>query len=109
MESKESKDIPPDLEQHDTVKALDDSLLHLSNCLCTTCFAKLCLCSTPILLNEVELTVVFGIEVAQVAMRLNKFLKLRFLPNKVSLREKEAAAATVSAPRGALEIRTLGN
>ena len=59
---------PLDMNHGDFVKAVLDSVLHFTNCLCSWGLMVVGFCCTPILLNEIEFTVVFQIEVADVAM-----------------------------------------
>ena len=57
----------------------------------------------PVLLDEIQLTVVFGVKIAQVAARLDMFLEQRLLQCEVRLRVENVATATAG-----LSVRTLG-
>ena len=74
-EQKENENRQLNVKKGDIVKAFLDSTLHL-NCLGSGKDAVLSLCRTPVLLNEIELTMVLGIKVTQVTMLLNKLLEL---------------------------------
>ena len=56
------------------------------------------LCSTPVLLNEVQLTMIFWIEIAQVATRFYELLELWPLRCEIWLREENAPAAAAGLP-----------
>jgi hypothetical protein len=56
------------------------------------------LCSTPVLLNEVQLTMIFWIEIAQVATRFYELLKLWPLQCEIWLREENMLAAAAGLP-----------
>jgi hypothetical protein len=53
---------------------------------------------TPVLLNKIQLTVIFWIEVAQVATRFDVLLELWPLRREIRLREENASAAAVGLP-----------
>jgi hypothetical protein len=58
---------PSDLKKGNIVKALLDSVLHFMKRLCSGDHAVLRFGHTPVLLNKVQLTMVFGVEVADMA------------------------------------------
>ena len=101
------KNWPPDLRKRDAVKALPHSCLHLTHCLHSGGQAVLGFGHAPVLLNEIELAMIFQIKVTNVAMWCNKFLKLGFLSDKIGLQKKDVPAATVHTVRGALELWSL--
>jgi hypothetical protein len=57
----------------------------------------------PVLFNEIELTVIFGIKVAQMAARFDMLLELRLLRDEVGLGEKDMSAATTERPLRAFD------
>ena len=59
---------PSHMNHRDFVEAVLDSVLHFMSCLCSWGLMVVGFCCAPILLNEIELTVVLWIEVADVAM-----------------------------------------
>ena len=59
---------PLDMNHGDFVKAVLDSVLHFMSCLHSWGLMVVGFCCTPILLDEIELTVVFWIEVTDVAL-----------------------------------------
>jgi hypothetical protein len=61
----------------------------------------------PILLNEVELAVIFRVKITYVSTRLNQLLKLGLLRDKIRLQKQYAPATAISAARGTTN-RTLG-
>jgi hypothetical protein len=63
---------------------------------------------TPVHLNEVEFTVVFGIKITNMSLALNKFLKCRFLVCKIWLVKENPPTATVSYLLLTFETRALG-
>src|SRR5712675_972632 len=67
IRKKMRKSSPLDVKQWYIVKALDHLLLHLPDCRCTPHDPKLKFGSSPVLLNEVQFTVVFGIKITQMA------------------------------------------
>ena len=69
------KELLLDLREGDTVKALPDSGLHFMSHHCLRGFAESKLSSTPILLNKVELAMIFRIKITQMAMQLNSFFE----------------------------------
>ena len=60
-------------------------------------------CSTPVLLNEVEFTEVFGVKITEAIALLNELLKFWLLRNKVRLIEANMSAAAVSPASRALK------
>ena len=58
---------PTNVRKGNTIKAGPDSGLHVACCLCSGGYAVFGFGCTPVLLDEVELTMVFGIKVADVA------------------------------------------
>jgi hypothetical protein len=56
---------PPDLKQGHIIEAHNNLPLHLLNCLCTPCHPKVKLHGSPVLLYEIELAVVLGVEVTR--------------------------------------------
>ncbi len=55
-------------------------------------------CCTPVLFNEVQLTMVFWIEITDVATQFDKLLELWPLQHKIQLLEENAVAAAVGLP-----------
>ncbi len=53
------------------IKALDYLLLHLIDCCCVPCHTEMELHYPPILFNKIEFTVIFWIEITQMAMQFN--------------------------------------
>lgn len=105
---KKNKNSPPNLKEGDIVEALDDFLLHLVNCCCTSCYTEAKLRGPPVLLNEIELAVVFRVEITQMAARLDQLLKLGLLRLKIGLRKEYTSAAAVNAVGGAAKTWALG-
>jgi hypothetical protein len=68
--------LPSDLKKGDTVKGLPDSALHFTSCLRAGSDAIMCFGPAPVLLNEVELAMVFGVEVTDVTAILDLLLEL---------------------------------
>ena len=64
------------MKEGDGIKALPDSPLHILNALFSGGDAISGLGCTPELLNEVELAMILGVEVAQMATPLNELLEL---------------------------------
>jgi hypothetical protein len=73
------------VKEGDIIEAFDDYPLHLSDCRRTPCHTKAKLCCPPVLFDKVEFAMVFGVEVAQVAPRLDQLLKLGLLRYEVGL------------------------
>ena len=68
------KSSPLDVKQWYIVKALDHLLLHLPDCRCAPHDPKSKFGSSPVLLNEVQFAVVFGIKITQMATAFNELL-----------------------------------
>jgi hypothetical protein len=60
------------------------------------------------LFDKIKFTMVFWIEIAEVPTRLDQLLKLGLLRDEIWLQKKYAPAAAVSATRGAMKTRALG-
>jgi hypothetical protein len=60
------------------------------------------------LLDEVKLTMIFGVKIAQMPAGLDQLLKLGLLRDEIGLQKKEASATTVCTARGAAKTRALG-
>jgi hypothetical protein len=71
---REPQNLPLNVKEGVIVKALDNCLLHLNHC-----------CCPPILFDEVQFTVIFGVKIAQMTTRLNQLLKLGLLRHKIWL------------------------
>ena len=67
MNEGKRKSKPSDLINWDAIKTLYHILFHCIYCGCTLHIPVLCLHSPPVLLNEIELTMIFGVEVTDVA------------------------------------------
>lgn len=104
---KNMKDSPPNVKEGNIIKALDDFPLHLIDGCRTPCYTKTKLRCSPILFDEVEFAVIFWVEVAQMAARLDQLLKLGLLRDKFSLRKKDVPATAVSAVRQATKTWAL--
>lgn len=96
------------MKKENVIKAFDDITLHLLDCRHTPCHTETELCGAPILLNEVQFTVVFGVKITQMPVRLDQLLKLRFLRNEIGLQKKDVSATAVRAFRGAAKTWALG-
>lgn len=97
------KNLLLDLKVGDIIEALDDLLLHLANCCCVPCHVKTEFCHVSILFNEVQLTVVLGIKITVMPMRLDQLLKLRPLRDKIKLLKMDVSATTVDMARRAMK------
>ena len=64
MKKKNAKDSLPNLKEGNIIKAVDDLLLHLIHCCHAPYHTELELCCPPVLLNEIELTVIFRVKFA---------------------------------------------
>ena len=95
------------MKEGDVIEGLDDLPLHLINCCCVPCHTEMELCSPPILLNEIELTMVFWVKVAQMATRLDQLLKLGLLRHEIGLGKENAPATAISVARGATKTWAL--
>jgi hypothetical protein len=96
------------VKEGDVIKALDDLFLHLFNRCCAPCHAKTKFCRAPILFDEVQLAVILWVKITQVSARLDQLLKLGLLRDEIWLQEEDASATAVSAVRGAVKTRALG-
>ena len=67
------------MKERDIIKALNDVPLHLVDHCCALCHMEMQLGRSPVLLDKVELTVILGVKIADVAARLNQLLKLGLL------------------------------
>jgi hypothetical protein len=84
-DAKQKKKSPSDLKQWNIVQAGFDKLFQLIHGCCALHGPESKFCCAPELLDEIELTVVFWVEVAEVAPGLNKFFRLRLVTGKVAL------------------------
>jgi len=75
----------PNVKEGDVIEALDDLPLHLINCCCMPCHSETELHHPPILFNEIHLTVVFQVEITQMATGFNQLFKLGLLRPEVRL------------------------
>ena len=105
---KNMKDSPPNVKEGNIIEALNDFPLHLVDRCRAPCYTETELRCPPILFDEVEFAVIFWVEVAQMATRLDQLLQLGLLRDKISLRKKDAPATAVSAVRQALKTWALG-
>lgn len=96
------------MKEGDIIQALGDLPLHLIDSGRTPCHTESELCGTPILLDEVELAMIFGVEVTQMPARLDQLLELGLLRDEIGLQKKYASAAAVRAARRAAKTRALG-
>ena len=98
---------PPDLKQGHIIEARDDLPLHLLNCFCTPCHPKSKLRGSPVLLYEIELAVVLGVEVTKVTALFDELLQVGFLIQEVGLCKEKPPAAAISPTRRATKVCTL--
>ncbi len=96
------------MKEGNVIERLDDLPFYFIDCNYTPCHAEMELCRFPILFDKVKLTMVFWIEITQMAARLDQLLKLGLLRYKVRLQKENTPAATVSMARGAMKTRALG-
>jgi hypothetical protein len=89
----------------DIIKTCQHFLFHLIKGPCTASNVEPKLCSTPLLLNEVQLAMVLGIEVTQVTTRFDILLEKGLLRHEVGLSVKDMATAATGL---SLTSRTLG-
>src|ERR1700678_4452272 len=89
------KNIPKNLQMWNFFQASYDILLHLVDIRCFWGASVTVFCSSPILLNKIQFTMALWVEITYVTTRGNEFFEMRLLGNKIGLREKKAAAATV--------------
>ena len=97
------EDLLLNVKEGDIIEGLDDLPLHLINCCHMPCHMETELCSPPILLNEIELTMIFWVKVTQMAMRFDQLLKLGLLRNKIRLGKEDMPATAISVARGAMK------
>ena len=90
-----------DLREGDIIQALDDLSLHLVDFCRVSCHMETELCHTSVLLNKVELAMVFQVKVAKMTMRFDQLLKLGLLRDEIKLQKQDVSAAAVSTARGA--------
>ena len=67
----------------------------------TPCLMKAKFCSTPVMFNEVQFTVILWVKITEGATPLNRLLKCWLLRNKVRLVKEKSVAATVITAWGA--------
>ena len=96
------------MKKGDVIETLDDLPLHYVNRCCAPCHMETELYCPPVLLNKIKFTMIFGVEIAQMSMGLDKLLKLRHLSDEIGLQKKDAPATAVSATRRAMKARALG-
>jgi hypothetical protein len=92
---KKCQDTLSNLFKGDIIKTSQHLPLHLIKGLCMASNAEPKLCCAPVLLNEVQFTVVLGIVITQVAMGFDIFLKQWLLRCEVGLRIEEMATAAM--------------
>jgi hypothetical protein len=73
---KQKGDSPSNLEEGDIIEALGDCPHHFIDCRCAPCHAESKLCSTPVLFDKVEFTVVLRVKIAYMPTGLDQLLKL---------------------------------
>jgi hypothetical protein len=83
--TREHMDSPLDLIQGNVIQAGYDIFFHLLHGCRMIHGSESIFCHAPVLLNKIQFAVIFWVEVAEVATRLDKLLKLRFLINEVRL------------------------
>jgi hypothetical protein len=96
------------VKEGDVIKALDDLALYLIKCCGAPCHTEMELCCPPILLDEVELAVVFWVEITDMAARFDQLLKLGLLGDETGLHKKDPLAAIVNAAEGTRKTWALG-
>ena len=96
-----AEDSPPNVKKENIIEALNDLSLHFIDRCRTPCHTEAELCCPPVLLNKIELAMIFWIKVAQMAVRLNQLLKLGLLWHEIRLCKENALAAAVGATCGA--------
>ena len=96
------------LREGDIIQALNDLPLHLIDFCHVSCHMKTELCHTPVLLDEVELAMVFQVKVAKMTMRFDQLLKLGLLRDEIRLQKQDVLAAAVYMARGAAKTWALG-
>ncbi len=70
---------PLNMKERDIIKALNDIPLHLVDHCCALRHTEMQLGHSLVLLDKVELAVILGVKIADVATRLNQLLKLGLL------------------------------
>lgn len=103
----ETLDSPPDLIQWNIIKTVNYILLHLVNLCCARACPVAELYCTPVLLYKVKLTVVFRVEVTDMASRSDILLKPGFLGDEVGLVEEKPSAAAIGTSILTLKLVTL--
>jgi hypothetical protein len=82
---KKKEDSPPNVKQRYIVKACSHPSLHLLDCRHALHNLKLSLGSSPVLFDEIQFTVVFGIEIDQTTTAFNELLQMRLLVSEIRL------------------------
>jgi hypothetical protein len=100
---KMKQNTPSNLFKRDVIKTCQHFPFHLPKGPCTASNAESELRRAPVLFNEIQLAMIFGIEVAQVAARFDILLEQRLLRHEIGLGVKEVATAATG-----LSLRTLG-
>ena len=95
--------IPSNLFKGDVVETPQHLFFHLIEGPQTASNAEPKLHRAPVLLDEIQFTVVFGIVITQMPTRFNVFLKQRLLHFEVKLRVKDVTTAATG-----LSLRMLG-
>lgn len=96
------------MKKENVIKALNEHYLHLINCCHAPCQMETELCCPTILFNEIELMLIFEIEITQMTMRLDQLLKLGMLKDEIRLQKKNVPTIAVSTAREAMKTRALG-
>jgi len=96
------------VKEGDIIKALDDFSLHLNDCCHAPCYIETKFCCSPILFGKIQLAVILGVKVTQMAMRLDQLLKLGLLRYKIRLQKKNTLATAVSVTSGTTKPWALG-
>jgi hypothetical protein len=76
---------PLNVKQRYIVEAHSHPSLHLLDCCHVPHDTKLSLGSSPVLFDEIQFTVVFGIEIDQMTTTFNKLLQMRLLVSEIRL------------------------
>jgi len=95
--------IPSNLFKGDVVEAPQHFFFHLIEGPCMASDTESKLCCTPVLLDEVQLAMVFGIVITQMSTRFNVFLEHWLLQFEIGLGVKDVTTAATG-----LSLRTLG-
>jgi hypothetical protein len=101
------EDSLPNVKERDVIKALNDFFLHLIDRRRMLCHTKAELCHSLVLFDKVEFTMILGVKVTQVAVRLNQLLKLGLLRHEIGLQKKDLPTAIVSVARGTIKAWAL--